>query len=597
MHRAPLLFLAVLAACGDDTVSPDASTVDAGPPDAADRPPADAGPPPTCADGAEVAVFPTPMWVGADGRLQVPDGDRIAAALESRPSWIAQVSALTGFPRRPTVVVALVGEPDVEPEDVRFHDADGVDLERPAVVRALPAEPGGSPSLAITPLDPLPAELSEVIVSIAGDALPGSHVLPTCDASGEPHPAHAEAAAAVGGAEWAMRVPLSSVASELPALGAALSTAPALTVAEADAIDHADLGELAPTPDVAALLAPRAVDGVLELPAYQGADGRFVVEGGVPRAQGVSRVGFTVLLPATGEAPWPVVLYQHGGGQHRHGVAGMAGPLAEAGFALVAIDLPAHGERAPEGAEGGDLDILVFDDPLRTRDNLRQASADHLAVLTGLPALSDAVAAALGLEGPVFDPARAFYTGLSLGAITGSMTFVSATELRASALFVGGGGFGDIVSEGFFALLLSDALPGCCAIRGAVLALIATHLAGADPLSYAGLAPADRPALFFEAMMDPVVNNAATEQWARAFGASLVRPAQRPVDGMEEVDLPHTGEPTRALVQCPMADVATVARHGALLPADYTQDIVAHCFTGVRDGSGCEVIDSGFAAR
>jgi hypothetical protein len=386
---------------------------------------------------------------------------------------------------------------------------------------------------------------------------------------------------------------------DLRALHDALVAAPALSVSESANLDLDGLGELAPSADVRAALRLPVVDGRLSLPAYQDADGVFVLgAAGVPEAQGTTAPGFTVMLPLAGSAPYPYVLYQHGGGQHRHIALSIVGPLLEAGFAVVALDLPAHGELA--GAMGGtDLDILDFDDPLRSRDNLRQASANHLALLTGIAALNAALMPSFG-EAEVLDAAHAHYLRLSLGGISGSLTFAASSELKAAALFVAGGGYREILGDGLFKLVVSDVIRARGASRQASLALTEALLAAADPLAHAALEARlgrDRPLLLFEAIDDPIVPNPATDRWARAFGAELASPSQHAVDRLMEVSLPFTGAPTRLLVQAPMAEVAIPDRHGALIEQGYSETAVAHCFRTLLDAGACELIDTGWSAR
>ncbi|MHB8878386.1 MAG: hypothetical protein ACYC8T_32220, partial [Myxococcaceae bacterium] len=203
---------------------------------------------------------------------------------------------------------------------------------------------------------------------------------------------------------------------------------------------------------------------------------------------------------------------------------------------------------------------------------------------------------------------RAFYMGLSLGAISGSITFSVADRVDAAALFVGGAGFPELVSTGLFSLLMLDVLELPAERSAVVLGLLEALLAGADPLSYAqraeDAAAPPRPALFMQAVGDPVVGPAPSDGWARAFGAHLALPRDHAVFGMTEVALPVSGNfawspggapATRILVQAPMAEVPVNERHGGLIMQGYSQEMVAHCLSGVLAGGACEVVDTGFA--
>jgi hypothetical protein len=284
-----------------------------------------------------------------------------------------------------------------------------------------------------------------------------------------------------------------------------------------------------------------------------------------------------------------------------------AGPLSAAGFAFVAIDLPFHGDRA--SASGGtDLDILDFDDLIATRDNFRQAAADHLAVLAGIDTLNAAMEPVLGVA-TALDAGRAFYTGLSMGALSGSLSFATGDRFRAAALFVGAGGFSQIVRYGVFSLFLADVLEREPIETEVLLGLAEVLLEGADPHAYAQRvedrqAPA-RPMLFFQAIDEAIISHPVSDAWAQAFGADLATPFHHPVTGMAELALPAAdnfafsatqAHATRLLFQNPMTEQSPAARHGALITLPYTQQQVAHCFAGLLAGGPCEAIDTGYFA-
>jgi pimeloyl-ACP methyl ester carboxylesterase len=302
------------------------------------------------------------------------------------------------------------------------------------------------------------------------------------------------------------------------------------------------------------------------------------------------------------------VLFQHGGDQSKTEVFAVAGPLAEAGFAFVAIDLPFHGDRRGSGT-GGSFAMVDFDKAVATRDNLRQAAADHLAVAAGLETLSAAVAATLGVVDPL-DEGRVFFMGLSMGAIAGSMLFASEPAVRGAALFVGGADYPEILASGFFSLFVMDLLELPFEEHAALMALVETLLNGADPLAYARRVEdrrvSPRPVLLMEAVGDVVIPMPAGDALGRAFGAGLALPSDHPVAGLLDTPLPVVdtfawspggGASTRLLVQHPMTELAASSRHPALIRQDYAQQMVAHCLRTFLDNGSCEVIDTGFVAH
>ena len=430
-------------------------------------------------------------------------------------------------------------------ERFSLFDAQGTALAVPLEVSL--SEDGRT--AVVVPRAALPAGVTEAVLAVEPGAALGAQVLPACGPDGGPHPAYAAAAQKLpSGFELTLPFRVSRVHEALGLLWKRLSATPALVVSSAVARPLADYGAKAPPAAVAALLRPNAVQGILALPDYHGANGWFELDAdGVPKAAGTTSPGFIVALPAQGSPPYPFVLFQHGGGQDKADFFALAQPLLAAGFAFVAIDLPFHGDRAKAGG-GSITDMLDFNNPLATRDNLRQAAADHLAVLSGLPALNTAIEASIGVAGAL-SADHAFYMGLSLGAISGSLTFSVADRVDAAALFVGGAGFPELVSTGMFSLLMLDIVKLPIERSAVVLGLLEALLAGADPLSYAqraeDAAAPPRPALFMQAVGDPVVGPAASDGWAGAFGAHLALPRDHAVSGMPEVALPAASNTAR----------------------------------------------------
>jgi pimeloyl-ACP methyl ester carboxylesterase len=565
----------------------------------------DAGTPPTCADPATRWAFPSPRWE-ASGGLVVPDQDRAGDAVRAM-GWEAELTAVAGWPRRPTWVVPLdrvATQADATKVRLAVREGDGWrEVDAPFSVAVLEGE-----HLAVQPRDPFPAGAREVLIALEPGVAGEARALGVCDGAA----AHEQAAAEWPGSqalELAMRLSIADATLPLARVRERVAASPALIVRAHEAVELASLGDAAPPPAAAPHFAPRIVRGQLDLPEYRAEGAPWTLDAeGAPIAQGTTSPAFVVALPSAGAAPYPTVLYQHGGGGSPIEVLQVGGALAEAGFAFVAIDLPEHGLRAPSSG-GGELSFLDFESMQRTRENFRQTVADHLAVLGGFDALNEAIEAELAVAGAL-DPARTFYMGLSLGGVSGAMTTAVAHDLVASALFVGGGGYPELLRYGLFSVLATRILRGEEPRPTVMLAIVETIGDAGDPLAYAQEAE-DRsatptPILFLQAVDDALVSAASNDQLARAFGASLARPFDHEVEGLTPVDLPASdtfawseGEEaaTRILVHAPMNEVPSGRRHGALIALDYAQAMVAHCFSGARDGEACEVIDTGFADR
>jgi len=150
------------------------------------------------------------------------------------------------------------------------------------------------------------------------------------------------------------------------------------------------------------------------------------------------RVAGVLLLPPTGDGPFPLVLLQHGAGGSKDAdyLGPVREPWARRGLAVASIDFPLHGERA--SAKLGELLLATLVSPGRPSEHAsalfeefaRQAATD----------LARAVDALVSL--PEIDAARVGYAAFSLGAIVGSLYVPYDPRVRAAALAVGGAGIG-----------------------------------------------------------------------------------------------------------------------------------------------------------
>lgn len=566
-----------------------------------------------CADPTTTLMFPTPAWMRGD-TLTAPEGDKGVELLRSiYPAWVDSVPLVNGMAQHPTFVVALDGE------------ATAVDATRVVLYSALAA---GQPltrrtdvhfharidtrehrSLIVQPINPLPLEFHEGVLVVEELALTGAKPLPACDGA-SPDAAYAAALASLpDDAHAVIALPFHTATdyTMLNDLWTRLSTTPDLTVLSSEPRTLESFGVAAPVADVAATLQATAVSGVLSVPDYR--DNGIIARAadGGPVAAGTTEPAFVAAFPSTGTAPFPFVLYQHGGGQSPTDIFLVAKELASQGFAFLAIDLPEHGHRAPAAATGTDLDFIHFDDVMATRSNFQQTVADHMAVMSGLTAINAALAPVTGAE-VTLDPTRAFMMGMSIGGISGSISFATIPTLRGGALFVGAGGYPELVSTGLFAVLASRIVSRPDAEAAVLLGIGETILDAADPLAYAQRAEdrsmVPRPVVFMQAVGDPLIPLFASDQWARAFGAEVALPRDHDVEDILDVELPASNNfawlpdwdhSTRMLIQCPMNEVQPADRHSALVRQPYAQELVAHCFAGVVTDDHCQIIDTGFS--
>jgi dienelactone hydrolase len=297
-------------------------------------------------------------------------------------------------------------------------------------------------------------------------------------------------------------------------------------------------------------------------------------------------VPFTLTLPAGDPSRLRLLIFLHGLGGERSSMLAIADALAAAGYAVLAIDIPLHGQRAsisvPDtrhnygGGTGPDgfgdrvgneiyLDFLgVVDEagvypsfhPSYPRDIFRQSVVDLMRAVRVLREGDwSAVQAQPGLETLGFDPAPIGFTGVSLGGIIGTVFVASEPEIGAAILNVTGGDLVRLVerSASFSSLFLPILLPKVgldpAAYRPAEypaafhpeLAIVQTLLDRGDSMSFAPLlATQERDVLFQMAEDDETVPNSATEALARAAGAQIVGEDPTHTD-LSRIEAPASG--------------------------------------------------------
>ena len=266
--------------------------------------------------------------------------------------------------------------------------------------------------------------------------------------------------------------------------------------------------------------------------------------------------------PASG---WPVAIFQHGFTGNRTNAFAIAGAMAAAGFAVIAIDLPLHGLTDPTnpffhnqlltgtpaaglitgertfdvdfannttGASGPDGKIdssgayfLNLTSLLTTRDNLREGVADLLELRSALGSVS--------LDGatPAFDSTRVAYIGQSLGGIEGTTFMALAqtpnTAVQNGVLNVPGGGLANLalgsaeIGPQILAGLAAAGLhPGTADFNTFVVAT-QTVVDSGDPINYAALT-ANKNILVQEVVggSAPLAGDAAASACATCYDAS-----------------------------------------------------------------------------
>ncbi len=181
-------------------------------------------------------------------------------------------------------------------------------------------------------------------------------------------------------------------------------------------------------------------------PPYLYEGGNFVFDdNNNPEIQREETLRFALTVPKEISMPasgYPIVMYAHGtGGDYKSFVRdGTARNLNSRGLAVIGIDQPLHGPRAPEGT---DVEIASFNffNPDAGRANFRQSVVDSI-ILTKLITHGHLVIpdSQTPVSGEIyFNHDRLMFMGHSHGGLTGAM-FIALTDNVKSAVLSGAGG-------------------------------------------------------------------------------------------------------------------------------------------------------------
>lgn len=312
---------------------------------------------------------------------------------------------------------------------------------------------------------------------------------------------------------------------------------------------------------------------------------------GAPAVQEVADLEvFLAFSDATVSGPRPVVIFQHGLGGDKDGCWGTAERLASLGVAVIAIDSPEHGSRAPEGSTsiaqisrffGVDFATGAFD-ITRARDNFRQMTADQLELVRLVGALGSLDLLPVGAPDgvPDLDPSQLMYIGHSFGSVQGPAVFALAPEIKRTVWNVGGDSLMMLIRDsGLFSLMVNGLKPSGTTdgALGRFFAATQALVDPGDPINYARYGALERPPfvpnwaprdmLIQMVIDDGIVPNSTSEALARAAGLTLIDPI-RPISGLASAASPLEnnlpGGATGAISQFDTMDGMT-AEHGGLI--------------------------------
>lgn len=159
----------------------------------------------------------------------------------------------------------------------------------------------------------------------------------------------------------------------------------------------------------------------------------------------------TILVPKAVndiQPPFPVVILQHGIYGNRDEVLSQADAFLAAGYAVVSMDLPMHGDRALEGQADGTGFFSA--DAIATRDHIIESAFNIIQLISyigrGNSGFKLWLTQATGEPG-LLDTDRLYFVGSSLGAMAGVLALAVTDEVEAAALVAPAGDLTRILVE------------------------------------------------------------------------------------------------------------------------------------------------------
>ncbi|TQO60403.1 VolA/Pla-1 family phospholipase [Vibrio cholerae] len=156
----------------------------------------------------------------------------------------------------------------------------------------------------------------------------------------------------------------------------------------------------------------------------------------VPKVKSVQDVPFLLFTPA-GAAPTDIVIYQHGVTTAKENAYAFAKNLTAVGLAVIAIDLPLHGERSLDSTRSANSDPLAYINLTYlavARDNLRQSILDVLGLRAALtvsqPLFTGTPLSSINVRN---GSTKVRMLGHSLGGIVGTSAVAESNKTLGSA--------------------------------------------------------------------------------------------------------------------------------------------------------------------
>ncbi|EKO3892667.1 lipase [Vibrio metschnikovii] len=157
----------------------------------------------------------------------------------------------------------------------------------------------------------------------------------------------------------------------------------------------------------------------------------------LPSIKSLPEVPFLLFTPKTGTVK-DVVIYQHGITSAKENAYAFAFRLAQAGLAVIAIDMPLHGERSLDEQRSANTNVLAYLNLANlpvARDNVRQSILDVLALRAALTLSQSTFTDSPLKDVNVEADSQIKLLGHSLGGIVGLSALAASEKSEADALY------------------------------------------------------------------------------------------------------------------------------------------------------------------
>lgn len=157
----------------------------------------------------------------------------------------------------------------------------------------------------------------------------------------------------------------------------------------------------------------------------------------LPSIKSLQTVPFLLFTPQTGTVK-DVVIYQHGITSAKENAYAFTFRLAQAGLAVIAIDMPLHGERSLDEQRSANTNVLAYLNLTNlpvARDNVRQSILDVLALRAALTLSQSTFTDSPLKDVNVEAGSQIKLLGHSLGGIVGLSALAASEKSEADALY------------------------------------------------------------------------------------------------------------------------------------------------------------------